>query len=41
MIMQTAFFKLTKVIPLEEAIAYLKESIDKDITETRATISSR
>jgi len=29
MIMQSAFFKLTNVIPLEEAIKYLKESIIK------------
>ncbi len=30
MIMQTAFFALTNVIPLEEAIAHLKESIVKN-----------
>ena len=27
MIMQAAFFKLAKVIPLDEAIKYLKDSI--------------
>ena len=30
MIMQTAFFALTKVIPIDEAIAHLKESIVKN-----------
>jgi len=29
MIMQAAFFKLAKVIPVDEAISYLKESIEK------------
>jgi pyruvate-ferredoxin/flavodoxin oxidoreductase len=29
MIMQSAFFKLAKVIPIEDAVKYLKESIDK------------
>jgi pyruvate-ferredoxin/flavodoxin oxidoreductase len=29
MIMQAAFFKLAKVIPVEEAVSYLKESIEK------------
>jgi pyruvate-ferredoxin/flavodoxin oxidoreductase len=29
MIMQTAFFKLAEVIPFEDAVAYLKESIKK------------
>lgn len=29
MIMQAAFFKLAKVIPMEEAITYLKDSIEK------------
>ncbi len=29
MIMQTAFFKLANVIPVEEAIAYLKDQIKK------------
>jgi pyruvate:ferredoxin (flavodoxin) oxidoreductase, homodimeric len=29
MVMQAAFFKLAKVIPVEEAIRYLKESIDQ------------
>lgn len=29
MIMQSAFFKLTNVIPVEDAVKYLKDSIDK------------
>jgi pyruvate-ferredoxin/flavodoxin oxidoreductase len=29
MIMQTVFFKLAKIIPVEEAIAYLKDSVEK------------
>lgn len=29
MVMQSAFFKLAKVIPLEEAVGYLKDSIQK------------
>lgn len=29
MVMQAAFFKLAKVLPLDEAVAYLKESIEK------------
>ncbi len=29
MIMQTVFFKLAKIIPVEDAIAYLKESVEK------------
>ena len=27
MIMQSAFFKLTEIIPVEDAIAYLKEAV--------------
>lgn len=30
MIMQSAFFKLANVIPMEDAIQYLKEAVDKD-----------
>ncbi len=40
MVMQTAFFKLSKVLPVDDAVAYLKEAIDetyrkkgKDIVE--------
>jgi pyruvate-ferredoxin/flavodoxin oxidoreductase len=29
MVMQTAFFKLSKVLPVDDAIGYLKEAIDK------------
>ena len=29
-IMQTAFFQLANVLPIEDAVAYLKESIEKD-----------
>ncbi len=29
MIMQAAFFQLTGVIPIDKAIAYLKEGIEK------------
>lgn len=29
-IMQTAFFQLAKVLPMEDAVTYLKESIEKD-----------
>ena len=29
MIMQAAFFKLSKVMPLDDAIKYLKEGIEK------------
>ncbi|MDH8276157.1 2-oxoacid:acceptor oxidoreductase family protein, partial [Klebsiella pneumoniae] len=29
MIMQAAFFKLTEVIPIDDAIRYLKEGIEK------------
>jgi pyruvate-ferredoxin/flavodoxin oxidoreductase len=29
MIMQTAFFKLAKIIPVDEAIGYLKDSVEK------------
>ena len=29
MVMQTAFFKLSKVLPVDDAIAYLKEAIEK------------
>ena len=29
MVMQTAFFKLSKVLPVDDAISYLKEAIDK------------
>ena len=35
MIMQSAFFKLANVIPLEDAVKYLKESIEK-LTARRA-----
>ena len=28
MVMQAVFFKLTKVLPVEEAIGYLKDSIE-------------
>ena len=29
MIMQAAFFKLTNVIPIDDAVKYLKEGIEK------------
>lgn len=31
MVMQAAFFKLTGVIPIEKAVEYLKEGIEKTI----------
>jgi pyruvate-ferredoxin/flavodoxin oxidoreductase len=40
MIMQTAFFKLANVIPVDEAIGYLKDQIKK-LFGKRATRSSR
>ena len=29
MIMQSAFFKLANIIPVEEAVEYLKDAVDK------------
>ncbi|MDO4773032.1 MAG: pyruvate:ferredoxin (flavodoxin) oxidoreductase [Bacillota bacterium] len=38
MIMQSAFFKLAEVIPMEDAIKYLKEAVDKDYGKKGAHI---
>lgn len=38
MVMQAAFFKLAKVIPVEEAIQYLKDSIQKTYGKKGSTI---
>ena len=41
MIMQAAFFKLANVIPVEQAIAQLKDEVRKKSTARRARRSSR
>jgi len=36
MVMQSAFFKLANIIPIEDAVKYLKDSIEK-LTAKKAT----